>query len=90
MPIPDFQTIMSPLLAFTSDNNEHGLRDTAEYLAVHFNLTPDERQELLPSGHQAVFDNRIGWAKMHLLKAGLLESPRRSIFKISDRGQNRS
>ena len=86
MPIPDFQTIMSPLLAYTSDNNEHSLRDTVENLAVYFKLTPVERQELLPSGHSAVFDNRVGWAKMHLLKAGLLESPRRAIFKISARG----
>jgi restriction system protein len=39
MPIPDFQTIMSPLLAYTRDNNEHSLRDTAEFLAIHFNLT---------------------------------------------------
>ena len=87
MPIPDFQTIMSPLLAYTSDNNEHSLRDTVENLAVYFKLTPVERQELLPSGHSAVFDNRVGWAKMHLLKAGLLESPRRAIFKISARGR---
>lgn len=87
MPIPDFQTIMSPLLAYNSDNNEHTLRDTAENLAVYFKLNPEERQELLPSGHTAVFDNRVGWAKMHLLKAGLLVSPRRAIFKISARGQ---
>jgi restriction system protein len=63
MPIPDFQTIMSPLLAYTSDNNEHNLRDTAENLGVYFNLTHEGRQELLPSGHTAVFDNRVGWVK---------------------------
>ena len=62
MPIPNFQTFKSPLLAYTSYNNEHSLRDTAENLAVYFKLTPDERQELLPSGHTAVFDNRVGWA----------------------------
>jgi restriction system protein len=86
MPIPDFQTTMLPLLTFTSDNREHSLRETIENLAIHFTLTPEERQELLPSGTQAIFDNRVGWAKMHLLKAGLLESPRRSIFKITVRG----
>lgn len=74
MPIPDFQTIMSPLLAYTSDNNEYSLRDTADNLAVYFKLTPEERQELLPSGHTAVFDNRVGWAKMHLLVTRTLES----------------
>ncbi|HPD64620.1 MAG TPA: restriction endonuclease [Bacteroidia bacterium] len=87
MPIPDFQTIMLPLLAFTGDNNEHSLRETIEHLANHFNLTPEERQEMLTSGTQAIFDNRVSWAKTHLLKAGLLESPRRSIFKITLRGQ---
>lgn len=87
MPIPDFQTVMLPLLTFTGDSNEHSLRETIEYLANHFNLTADERQELLPSGAQAIFDNRVGWAKTHLLKAGLVESPRRSIFKITARGQ---
>ena len=86
MPIPDFQSIMLPLLVWTADNNEHSLREAYEHLAQHFNLTPGERQERLPSGAQATFDNRVGWAKMHLLKAGLLESPRRSIFKITQRG----
>jgi restriction system protein len=65
---------MSPLLAYTSDYNEHTLRETAENPAVYFKLTPEEGQELLPSGHTAVFDNRVGWAKMHLLKAKLLKS----------------
>jgi restriction system protein len=86
MPIPDFQTVMLPLPTFTSDGNEHSLRETIEHLANHFNLTADERQELLPSGAQAIFDNRVGWAKTHLLKAGLVESPRRSIFKITAHG----
>lgn len=49
MPIPDLLSIISHLPGFTSDNNEHSLRDTAENLAVYFKLTPDERQELLPS-----------------------------------------
>ena len=82
MPIPDFQTILSPLLAFTGDNNEHSLRDTAENLAVYFKFTPEERHELLPSGHKAVFDKRAGWSKMHLPMACLLESPRRANLKI--------
>lgn len=87
MPIPDFQTIMLPLLSFTNDEQEHSLRETIENLAILFKLTPEERQEMLPSGSQAIFDNRVGWSKMHLLKAGLLESPRRSIFKITKRGK---
>lgn len=88
MAIPDFQTLMLPLLKLASDNNEHKLRDSIEALATEYNLTPEERQQLLPSGSQAIFDNRVGWTKTHLIKAGLLQSPRRSIFKITEKGKN--
>ena len=74
-------------MTFTVDNNEHSLRETIDHLVNYFNLTQEERQEMLPSGGQTIFDNRVGWAKTHLLKAGLLESPRRSIFKITQRGK---
>jgi len=87
MAIPDFQSIMLPLMKYSSDEKEHTLRETIEFLANEFNLSEDERTELLPSGTQAIFDNRVGWAKTHLSKAGLLYSPRRSIFVISDRGK---
>lgn len=87
MAIPDFQTIMLPLLNYASDEKEHTLRDTYEFLADYFKLTQEERQTLNSYGNQKVFMNRIGWAKTHLFKAGLLDSPRRSIFKISERGK---
>lgn len=87
MPIPDYQSIMLPLLTFTADNNEHGLREAIEQLAIQFRLTKEEREELLPSGTSTIFDNRVAWAKTHILKAGLLESPRRAIFKITDKGR---
>lgn len=87
MAIPDFQAIMLPLLSYTADGSEHSTRETIEHLAIHFNLTENERQELLPSGTQPIFDNRVGWSKTHLIKAGLLESPRRTIFKITERGR---
>lgn len=86
MTIPDFQSIMLPLMQFASDGQEHSSRESIEYLATHFNLTDEEKQALLPSGKQPIFSNRVGWAKSHLNRAGLLESPRRSIFKITDRG----
>ena len=86
MPIPDFQSIMLPLISFTADGNEHSLREAIEHLSVKFGLSPEEQQEMLPSGAQTIFDNRVGWAKTHLMKAGLLESSRRSIFKITQRG----
>jgi restriction system protein len=71
MTIPDFQAIMLPLLQYASDGKEHSLRDAITFLADVFNLSDDERKELLSSGQQAVFDNRVGWARTHLKKAGL-------------------
>jgi restriction system protein len=86
MPIPDYQTCMLPFLRFLEDGDEHSLREAEESLAAHFALTPAERAALLPSGQQGIFKNRIGWARTYLKKSGLLESPKRGIFKISDRG----
>jgi restriction system protein len=86
MSVPDFQTIMLPLLCYLKDKKEHSLSETIEGLAVHFELTPGERKELLPSGQQNTFDNRVGWARTYMKKAGLLESTRRGYFKITDRG----
>ena len=73
--IPDYQSLMLPLLIYASDGNEHSLRDAIEALAMKFSLTPDERREVLPSGRQATFDNRVGWSRTYLKKAGLLISP---------------
>lgn len=84
--IPDYQTVMLPLLHLAADGQEHRFRDAIEELAVYFNLTATERKELLPSGSQATFDNRVGWARTYMKKAGLLESPKRGYFKITDRG----
>ena len=87
MTVPDFQSIMLPLMQLASDGNEHSFRESVEYLAKFFKLSEDDRKELLPSGQMRLFDNRVGWTKTHLLKAGLLESPRRSIFQITTRGK---
>jgi len=86
MTIPDFQSIMLPLMQFANDEKEHSSKESIEYLANYFNLTDEEKKEPLPSGKQPIFSNRIGWAKSHLNRAGLLESPRRSIFRITVRG----
>lgn len=87
MAIPDFQTIMLPLVQFASDGQEHSLREAIDYLADYFQLTKEERKELLPSGRQATFDNRVGWSRTHLAKAGLLNSTRRGYFQITNLGQ---
>lgn len=86
MALPDYQTVMLPLLRLAADGQEHSLRETIERLANHFGLEEDERKELLPSGGQATFDNRVGWARTYMKKAGILESPRRGYLRITDRG----
>jgi len=85
--IPDYQSLMLPLLVYASDGLEHSLRDAIEALAVQFHLTADERREVLPSGRQATFDNRVGWSRTYLKKAGLLTSPKRSYFQITQQGR---
>lgn len=87
MPIPDYETAMLPLLRLAADGKEHRFRDAVEQLAVHFELTDVERAEMLPSGTAPLFDNRVGWARTYLKQAGLLESPKRGLFKITDRGR---
>lgn len=84
--IPDYQTLMLPLLRLVSDRQEHKYRDLIENLAIKFQVTNEERKELLASGNQPIFDNRVGWAKTYLKKAGLLDSPKRATFKITDIG----
>ena len=86
MAIPDYQTCMLPFLRFLGDNTEHSIRETEESLAKHFNLTDAERAELLQSGQQGIFKNRIAWAKTYLKKACLVEIPRRGFSKITPRG----
>jgi restriction system protein len=86
MAIPDFQSIMLPLVRYCGDGQEHTTSDTVEALAAELSLSEDERKALLPSGVQAIFVNRVAWAKSHLKMAGLLESPRRGVFKITPRG----
>lgn len=84
--IPDYQTLMLPLLKFTGDGKDHNLSEAIEALALQFRLTDDERKEMLPSGRNARFDNRVGWARTYLKKAGLLEQPERRKFRITERG----
>lgn len=86
MAIPDYQTIMLPLLKFAGDKEEHSLREAIEVLATEFKLTDAERRELLPSEQQEVFDNRVGWARTYMKKAGLLATTRRGFFQITTRG----
>jgi len=86
MTMPDFQTIMLPLLQIAADGKEHSIHEAVETLAGHFNLTEEEKSKLLTSGQQPIFYNRVGWARTYLKKAKLIESPRRGHFRITPRG----
>jgi len=85
--IPDFQSIMLPFLKLISDGQEHSTNETNDLLAKAFNLTLDEINQLLPSGSQKTFSNRVAWAKSYLKMAGLLDSTKRGSFKISESGK---
>jgi restriction system protein len=75
MPLPDYQSFMLPLLELAADRQEHVFRDAINALADRFKLTETERKLPMPSGTKPLLDDRIGWAKTYLTKAGLLESP---------------
>jgi len=77
---------MYPLLELAADGEVHSMDEAYEVLAEKFNLTEEERAELLPSGRQSRYENRVGWARTYLTKAGLLESTGRGQFKITPRG----
>lgn len=87
MPVPDFQSIMLPFLEVLSDGQERSMKQMASLLADHFRLSEDELAELLPSGQQTLFANRIAWAKTHMKKAGLVDNPSRGRVSLSSRGR---
>lgn len=83
MAIPDYESLMYPLLKRLSDGRVRVLRDVTNELADEFKLTDDERAQLLPSGGTLTFASRVGWAKTYLKKAGLLMQPKRAMVQIS-------
>jgi restriction system protein len=88
MAIPDYQSLMLPLLRFLSDEKEHSLGEAVEALSVEYKLSPEERQQLLPSGQQTIIRNRVGWARTYMVKAGLIDPVRRGIFRLSVKGKS--
>jgi len=85
--VPDFQSLMLPLLKLAADGQPHSLAEAREALATQSGLTQADRDELLPSGSQSKFSNRVAWAKSYLQQAGLLTSPKRGYFLILPRGE---
>lgn len=88
MAIPDFQSVMRPVLQTVSDGQPRALADVREAVKEAFELSDEERKERLPSGNQTVINNRVGWARTYLNKAGLLTIPERGMVQITDRGQD--
>jgi restriction system protein len=88
MAVPDFQALMLPLLQLAADGKEHGLAEARDKLASKFQLSDADLVELLPSGKQPKFSNRVAWAKTYLQQAGLLVSTRRAHFQVSARGND--
>jgi|CZCB01.1.fsa_nt_gi restriction system protein len=86
MAVPDFQSLMLPFLRLVGDGREHSLSKVTDVLADQLNLSAEDRREMLPSGRQTRFRNRVGWVATHFRKAGLLESTGRGKFRITARG----
>ena len=89
MAVPDYQSVMLPLLQFAArKGTEISTSEAVEALATELGLTEDDLKEMLPSGIQSTFVNRIGWASTYMKKAGLLEATRRGFYQITDRGRD--
>ncbi|HXB73761.1 MAG TPA: restriction endonuclease [Candidatus Acidoferrales bacterium] len=84
--IPDYQTLMLPLLRFLGDGRERSLGEAVEAISGEFHLKPEERQQLLPSGTSTVIGSRVGWARTYMKKAGLIDSTRRGFIRATERG----
>lgn len=88
MTIPDFQTLMLPVLEVLSDGKERPVREITAELSNRFRLTDEESAAMLPSGQARVIVNRVAWAKTYLDRAGLLKTIRRGIVVITDEGKS--
>lgn len=87
MAVPDFQTLMRPLLDVLADGEDHAVKSAREALASQFKLTAEELSEQIPSGRAKTFQNRVGWATTYLYRTKLIERPKRSVYRITDRGR---
>lgn len=87
MSIPDYQSLMRPVLEILENGKEQTVKEVCSELITQFSLTGEELEELLPSGRAKVFNNRVGWAVTYLKKAGALYSSRRGVYSITGRGQ---
>ena len=85
MTIPDYESLMMPVLNVLADGKQRSLASIRDQIAKTLGVTDEERKECLPSGPKK-FDNRVGWARQYLLKAGLIEKVERGVFVITEAG----
>ena len=83
MPIPDYQSLMLPALKSLADGAETALAEVRARVAATEGLTTEDVRELLPSGRQPVFTNRISWAVIYMTRAGLLKKVRRGVYRLT-------
>ncbi len=86
MPVPKYYQFFPSILDCLADGKEHNLKEVAEYCANKFNLSDEDKREALPSG-QPTYLNRVGWARTYLKKAGLIDRTSRSVYVITDLGE---
>lgn len=87
MAVPKYHEFHKPILMFLNDGNTHSLKEVKTYLADIYRLSEQELAQRVPSGKQNLFSNRVGWAITYLKKAGLLTSPSRTLFVITEEGK---
>ncbi|MBQ9691224.1 MAG: hypothetical protein IJV62_03875, partial [Eggerthellaceae bacterium] len=87
MAVPKFDELFEPFLAALNDNNEHSASEMKELVSKRINISNEDRNETMPSGKQTRFDSNIGWAKTYLEKAGLMQTVKRGVYKITPLGQ---
>jgi len=87
MTVPDFQSLMLPIMKMAADGQEHNNSELWDALAIEFKLTDEDLRERLSSG-QSTFRNRVAWARTHLKSGGLMENTGRGTFRITERGQS--
>lgn len=87
MAVPDFQTLMRPLLTVLDDGEHHAISSVREALAEKFALTQEDIDERIPSGRVTTFQNRVGWAATYLYRTKLIERPKRATYRITERGR---
>jgi restriction system protein len=88
MTVPDFQTMMRPVLELHADGLPHTSADVRDKVAQTLGVTEEDRQVPLPSGRTSRYANRVAWAVTHMAQALLLERPQRGVTQITPRGRD--